>query len=845
MRLPLAAPAAAVAAGALLARLAEFSPVETALAATLLALLALAGLRAPASWAGMAACLAGFALVGVTLAAVRQNPPKTRVDRLVADGVGNETPARITGWVSRPPEDFGDYERFDLQIESIWGVDDATGGLRITRSRRPGQPPLELAYGERLELLCVLRPVRNFDNPGGFDYVAYLERRGIHAAGSLRPLAPLIRSPGRGGSVLQRAAWRVRRAVRARLDRGLEALGESETDAGAVLRSLLLGDRTTLSRRTETEFQRAGAYHALVVSGLHVGLLAALVGWPVRRLGGPRWAAAGLATLAAAGYAMLLDAALPVSRAAWMLAAAFGALLVYRERRALNALAGIALLFIALEPATLTDAGFQLSFGAVGLILGVGLPLIERWIEPRRRAMADLWNTDRDLHAPLDVAERRVRLRYALEPFVALSPLERKKTTAVLLALPKLACGAAALALVSAVLQIGLAAPLAMHFQRLSAAGVLVNILVMPLLALLVPAGLLGLAVGWPPALLPAAALARSLAELAAWAANGLAWDWRVPPPPLWLAAAATLSWIAVAVALHRRRGRLAAGGFAGATFLAVALHPFPPEVARGRLELTAIDVGQAEALHVGLPDGSSILIDAGGFPGYGSDAEATFDIGEAVVAPYLWSRSIRKLRALAITHADSDHISGAPAVLRNFPVDELWLAAGLDDEALAETLGAAADQGTRIVRKRVDEVDRIAGVEIAVLNDGRARAAEARNNRSLVLLASYGETDILLTGDIERSGERALIDRLPASRGGVLKVAHHGSRTSTDPAVVARFRPALAVVSAGVDNGFHHPHPETLETLRRAHVTLLSTAEMGCLTVWSDGRRLRAGECR
>jgi len=527
-----------------------------------------------------------------------------------------------------------------------------------------------------------------------------------------------------------------------------------------------------------------------------------------------------------------------------MLAAGFGALLVYRERRALNALAAIALLFVAVEPRVLGDAGFQLSFGAVGLILGVGIPLVDRWIAPYRRAMTDVWNTDRDLHLTIDAAARRVRLRYLLEPFTALSPLNRERTTVVLLALPKLACAAAALALVSAVLQVGLAAPLALHFQRISAGGLLVNVVVMPLLGLLVPAGLLGLAAGWPPALLPAVELARTLAALAGGAAHGLGWDWRTPQPPPWLVGAAALSWVAVAIALDRRRGRLTAFGAAGAAFALIAWHPFPPDVPRGRLELTAIDVGQAEALHVGLPDGSSLLVDAGGFPDYGSESDSTFDVGEAVISPYLWSRSIQELRALTLTHADSDHISGAPAVLRNFRVAELWLAAGLEDEALQETLAVAAERGTRVVRKRAGETQEIAGVRLAVLNDGSSEGAK-RNNRSLVLLASYGETDMLLTGDVERRAERALLSRLPSSRGGVLKVAHHGSRTSTDPAVVERFRPALAVVSAGADNGFHHPHPETLETLRHAGVQLLSTAELGCLTVWSDGRRLRAEKCR
>jgi competence protein ComEC len=253
-------------------------------------------------------------------------------------------------------------------------------------------------------------------------------------------------------------------------------------------------------------------------------------------------------------------------------------------------------------------------------------------------------------------------------------------------------------------------------------------------------------------------------------------------------------------------------------------------------LELTAIDVGQGEALLVGLPDGEAGLVDAGGFPNFRSEEPSAFDVGEQIVAPYLGSRGIRRLAFLAITHADADHLAGAEAVLRRFAPRELWLPRILLSAEFRPLLEAAQAQGVALRFLASGESFEAGSAEVTA--SLCARCPE-RNDRSLVLALDYGKHRFLLTGDIEHDGEQYLIAHLNNPQIAVLKTPHHGSRNSTSDAFLALTHPTVAIVSAGYENLYGHPHPEVLERLQRRHVSVLRTDLDGAATVSSDGRRL------
>jgi competence protein ComEC len=261
-----------------------------------------------------------------------------------------------------------------------------------------------------------------------------------------------------------------------------------------------------------------------------------------------------------------------------------------------------------------------------------------------------------------------------------------------------------------------------------------------------------------------------------------------------------------------------------------------PPD---GRLRVTFLDVGQGDAAFVELPDGRRLLVDGG--PG----GERRFDVGERVVAPFLWNRAVVSLDAVVMTHADPDHAGGLAAILRRFRVRELW-ENGIADP-LAEELGRlAARQGT--VRRRLTAGDRIwlGVVPFTVLNPpappltGSPRGpASDENNNSLVLRVDWGLASFLLTGDLEREGEAELVARRRPLDHRILKVGHHGSRYSTTEEFLGAGRPALAVISAGRRNPFNHPTPEVLARLGQAGVRIYRTDRDGAVLIDTDGTSL------
>ena len=274
----------------------------------------------------------------------------------------------------------------------------------------------------------------------------------------------------------------------------------------------------------------------------------------------------------------------------------------------------------------------------------------------------------------------------------------------------------------------------------------------------------------------------------------------------------------------------------ATACWLLIAAHPSRPELAAGELELTAIDVGQGEALLVGLPNGEAGLMDAGGFPNFRSEEPSAFDVGEQIVAPYLGSRGIKRLAFLAITHADADHMAGAQAVMRRFAPRELWLPRILLSAEFRPLLKAAQLHGVKV--RYLASGDTFEAGSAGVTAVVCARCVE-RNDRSLVLALDHGQHRFLLTGDIEREGEEYLVAHLDKAQVAVLKAAHHGSRDSTSDALLESIKPTVAIISAGFENLYGHPHAEVLKRFERRRIQVLRTDLEGAATVSSDGRRL------
>jgi len=871
-RAPLLAAALAFASGELLARNWQFAPIVLA-AITLLAILSLIAMRKSLGLAPLP-ILALWAITGCWCAQMQPWPAPQTTLMQYADGLSrtvrghvvrirmlpaiNAAHERATEpWMLEPgaweTEGTTPAESIDLDIEqieyltpNISEMRGAQGGVRITIF--DGAPPLRC--GDILELPLRLRQPERYRDAGAWSYADQLLSEAIAVQASVK--AARIQKVGNAARTLRCAAYSAQAWASARMNvlassranRILPRIARLTHADAAMLNAMLFGDRSGLHHDLRVGFERTGSFHLFVVSGMHVALLAGMLFWMLRRVRAPLWLAT-LATIAiTAAYAVLTGVGVPVQRALLMTTVFLLARWLARDMNVLQALGAAALAVLILDPRALAEASFQMTFLVLIAVGGLAMPLVARTLHPRLLAARDLDALWLDAHLPPRLAQMRVMLRLFGKALAGAAGAWSRNLPALTV---RATLRTAELILVSVVIEACMALPMAVYFHRATPFALPANLFAIPLVAVLAPLAVLtfcaSLISPWLAAL-PAAITALTL-HAVGWTISHLSHmrfaDTRVPAPAP-LAIAAALTAIAFACWALRRRSRwLLTAGIAALALIPLAtLWTESPLLHPNTLEVTALDVGQGDSLLVVSPDGHTLLVDAGGPVGQAANAETAasttnrWDVGEEVVAPYLWSRRLRRLDAVLLTHAHSDHMGGMPAILRDFHPRELWLSIDPGHSSDFHALLAEAARLNIVVRHfHAGDVFPWGGTQASVLSPepGYANTNTPVNDDSLVMRLDFGRSSVLLEGDAERRSEDTMLANNRIAPVTLLKVGHHGSRTSTNPEFLAAATPREAVISSGIRNTFGHPRFEILQRLGEAHVKTFRTDREGATT--------------
>ncbi|MDI6698204.1 MAG: DNA internalization-related competence protein ComEC/Rec2 [Candidatus Saccharicenans sp.] len=682
------------------------------------------------------------------------------------------------GRVVRSPDRRPDRDLLTIRVEAAWvaGAEKRiSGNLRLAVAHSStAQEPLEFLAGDLVEFSATLNPEESFRNFFPDFMPRYLRSQRIQArAFTKSPL--LIKKLNRKNLTAAGFFSGLRRKLQQGIEKDFPGPDRfSLSPEGAVLEALLLGADGRLTKETELKFQKTGLYHLLAISGAHVAVVTLLF-YSFLGLLIIRKRTIHLILLAALiFYAFLVEGQPSVFRAVIMASLFLLGKLISADTNLLNTLSLSALVLLVLNPFSLEDVGFQLTFLATLSLVLFFKPIFN---------------------------------------FLPKLPLRISEMTAL------------SLAAVAGTMPIIIS-----NFNRVTFASLILNLPEAPLMGLIMAVGYIYLAAN---SLLPAAGHLLSLAlkwliKLFSWIAVWLepldSLSYRLPAPPTLVVIGFYLFLLLLLIKPRFRLQKLFTAAGLAVFFLIMITYPIRP---RGdRLTITFLDVGQGDSAVVEFPGRQVMVIDAGGF------IQSSFDPGESLVSPYLWQRGYKKIDYLVCSHFHPDHAGGLPALARNFRVGEFWFPEEQGGRLQEEIIRALSRKTVkRTLRAGFNQT--IDGCRIEVLYpDEQARILfRPGNDLSAVLKIDCGEQSFLFAADITAPAEEYLISRQAEKLGAiVLKVPHHGSRSSTSPGFLDKVSPCWAVITAGRNNIYGFPDSQVLERLEAAGVEIRRTDRDGAV---------------
>lgn len=749
-------------------------------------------------WLGGGAWVWGVAAVsGVAAAAATRTRRDGSAWIIAALLIGGADAARErAAWRARgtaPPHDalIGTVVRAPQAGEHGWQtVVDVDGGWRVRLGLARDRVGADVLPGDRVAFTARIGPVDQWINPGTPDVGRARRGQGLDGLGTVDAPGFDVIARGRWWSIT-RAAAIAQRVVGARL-------AAAPGRGASLVAALAAGTRAGLPARVEDSFRRTGVSHVLSVSGLHLACVALAASalatalwrrwpWLAARVTCAR-ASALVALPAAFAYTVITGAEVATVRALVMATVLLGARALGRAADAAAALGVATLVILAHRPSALYDPSLELSLASSAALIATA----RAWAARTR---------------PLDPTPPSRGVRVVRAVVVAL---------------------AASLAVTAAT------APLtAWHFGVVQPAGILLNLIVPPVLELAVLP--LGLAAGVIGLVWTSAGLA--LATVASWLASAVitfvAWIapacpvLSVPPPHPWQLV--LLGALALAATRWRARVVLACALLVAGTFALAEWRDVRRAATRTGARVTFLDVGQGDCALIEAPGGAVWLVDAGGVL-FGAANPAT-DPGARALLPVLAAKRIRAIDLAIVSHPHPDHVGGLAALAAVIPIHALWITGDAPDEPnWAALRDALAARGTRLVIPPLGIAHRAGAATLEVLApraaDGHATADPLTevNDNSLVVALALGGRRVLFLGDLEAAGEHALVDAGVDLRADVVKVAHHGSRTSSTAALIDATHARHAILSLGSRNRFGFPAPVVVDRWTAAGATLHRT---------------------